>query len=577
MTLLSCRNIGKWFGEHQVLQDVHFDIANQERIGLVGLNGVGKTTLANIISGKLEADSGEVVHFTQNMRIGYLLQSSSYAIHTVEQWRNGLHEESVEFLEAASQIGLKKLYDWEEEQLTQLSGGERTKVALAHILTTKPDLFILDEPTNHLDFQGVEWLIAELRSHQIASIIISHDRYFLDQTVHRIIELEHGKVTNYKGNYSAYREEKQRKYESQLHQYEQRQRYEKKIEQEISQLKEWSAKGHREAGKVGKMAEMRTGIKEFHRKKAKMRDKQVKSRLKRLQKIEVECVEKPIQEPTVHIDWGQSNKRGKRVIIADRVIKQFGSRQLFGASSFYVQRGERIGIVGKNGCGKSTLVHMLCGNGTVDSGELWLSPHATISVLTQDVGDMQADQLIWEVIRERLYDRNKFVSVLSNMGLNEQLLGKKLNDLSLGEKTRFKLASIVSEKRDVLILDEPTNHLDLIYREQLEEALMSYNGTLLVVSHDRYFLEKICDRLLVFENETIQRREYGFKEYMERSTRKPAKQKQRLKITEQQMVIENELAYIIGELSRYEPTEPQYISLDQRYQELIQQKKLLNN
>lgn len=579
MTLLSCRNISKSFGEQTVLQNVNLDIAKKDHIGLVGLNGAGKTTLANILFGQLSPDGGEIIPHMQGLRIGYLLQSSLYLVRTLDQPDQHEEKDEKRFLEVSSYLGLNKVRDWTPERAKGLSGGEKTKLAIAQVWAASPDLLILDEPTNHLDFQGIEWLVQELRSHDITTIIISHDRYFLDQTVTRIVELEDGTLTNFTGNYTAYREEKQQRLESQKHLYAEQTKYQNKINAEIARLKDWSSKAHREAGKVGKMAEMRTGVKEFYRAKAKKMDKQIKSRIKRLEKIEIEGVRRPKEEPTVEFDWSTPEKRGKRLVIADRIAKRFGSRSLFKDSSFYIQRGEKVGLIGPNGSGKTTLINMIGGLEPTDEGTLWVSPQSYFSVLTQEVSNQDSKMTVTDAVHQSFHLREeakKALNLLVSMGFEEQLFQRRLSELSPGEKTRFRLAMLVMQQQDMLALDEPTNHLDLIYREQLEDTLSAYTGTLLVVSHDRYFLEKICDKLLVIEGGRIRRLEYGFRAYMEKSLKRAEEPlpdgKQRL---EDQLMLENRLAFLIGEICKYQPGDERYQRLDAEYKQVLEQKRAL--
>ncbi|MDP5276774.1 ABC-F family ATP-binding cassette domain-containing protein [Chengkuizengella axinellae] len=577
MSLISLYNINKSFGDQSVLKDVNLEVKHGERIGLVGMNGAGKTTLANIICGKTKTDSGEITRYVRNLKIGYLLQSTSYS---QESFNHMFEQDHHDFLEVSSHLGLKKVQNWNSDKISGLSGGEKTKLAIAHVYTSKPDLLILDEPTNHLDFQGVEWLISELNHFEASTIIISHDRYFLDQTVDRIIEIEDGMITNYSGNYTFYREEKERRFESQKHQYEQQKKYEKKIELEIERLNNWSSKAHREAGKVGKMADMRMGVKEFYRTKAKKMDKQVKSRIKRLEKIEIEGVQKPKEESKVYFDLEKQNQRGRRYIVANQIKKMMGEKLLFQDSSFSILRGERIGLIGPNGCGKTTFLQILSKKDKLDDGDLWISPSLKISHLTQDVNDLNPDKTMKEIIEGIHYIRNdvqKTVNLLISMGLQESMLNKSMGQLSLGERTKFKLAQLMNENRDLLILDEPTNHLDLQSRERLEKTLEAYSGTLLIVSHDRYFLEKICDKLLIFKDDKVQKVESGYKEYSEKvqEVEKQPDSKTQENILEEKMVIENRLLNIIGELGRLNPSDLEYQALDEEYNKLTKRKKLL--
>ncbi|WP_219837381.1 ribosomal protection-like ABC-F family protein [Paenibacillus sp. R14(2021)] len=596
-TLLTIRNLRKSFGDTEVLKQVSADIGARERIGLVGMNGAGKSTLANLIFGSLLPDAGQLIRHMEGMRIGYLLQSTSYTVHTFSSMLEGEsgRPDNGDFLEVTSHLGLRRVKEWDDSRLSGLSGGEKTKLALAHIWTSEPNILLLDEPTNHLDFQGVDWLVDELKSFGGTTILISHDRYFLDETVDRIIELQDGVSTAFPGNYAFYRAEKERRYLSQQHQYEEQQKYEQKIEAEIARLKNWSEKAHREAGKKGKMAEMRAGVKEFYRSKAKSMDKQIKSRIHRLEKIEIEGVEKPKEESKISFGWENAGKRGRRIVEASRISKSFGDRQLIADSSFYLRRGEKVGLIGPNGSGKTTLIGMLLAQQDVDSGQLWMSPTVKAAYLTQDVSDLDEGLTVLELLQEAheiRSDIGKARTMLAHMGFHAAMLMKPVRQLSLGERTRIKLAQLMMREQDLLILDEPTNHLDLASREQLEQTLQAYNGTLIIVSHDRYLIDSICTKLLVIEEGSIRRLESGYKDYRERArgeaansagkTRQmdDASEKRRNLLEQQQreeelLIVMNQMTYLLGELSKLKPTDNQYAELDEAFKQQAARKKQL--
>lgn len=572
MTILRCEQIKKGFGELQVLTDVTLDVNTGDRIGLVGENGAGKTTLASIIAGEMEPDGGQIIWYKPGLRVGHLRQSSSYALNVFyEMATEGSRPEAAEhFFALSSRLGLKQVSRWDESRFLGLSGGEQTKLALASIWVTQPDVLILDEPTNHMDFQGVEWLAAELRKYQGAAVIISHDRYFLDQVVSRILELANGTVTNYTGNYSHYREEKRRRFRIQLHQYEAQQHREKQIEDQIRRMQNWSARAHREAGKKGTMNEMRMGIKEFYRAKAKKRDQQVKSRIKMMEKMRREGVEKPREEPDVRFQLAGADKRGRRIIVAENLGMAYPGKILFSSSSFYVQRGEKVGMFGPNGCGKTTVIRLLLQADQPTEGNIWLSPSLRPGYLSQDVagldpGKNALDNLgvsgRQEVTRAR--------TLLANMGFDETMVLKPVRNLSLGEQMRIKLAEMVLKDKDLLILDEPTNHLDLNSRECLEATLSEYSGTLLLVTHDRYLLERVCDKMLVFENKKVVRKEHEFKRYWEEGKQSTEN------CGQQKMIIETRMAWLAGKLAELGPEDPEFAGLDQEYKDLARKKREL--
>lgn len=570
MMLLSYHNITKSYGDLNVLKNVNMDIHSKERIGLVGNNGAGKTTLTNIIFGCIEKDSGTIKLNQTGLKIGYLLQSGAYRINMLKE-----SEVSEDFLETTSRLGLKKVYGWDNERFTGLSGGERTKLALAELWAEHTDMLILDEPTNHMDFQGIEWLVSELNNFQGTVLIISHDRYFLDRTVNHIVEIEDGCAFDYPGNYSFYRDEKKRIYESRLHQYLIEKQYKETIENQIDNLKNWSHKAHNQARETAIKNGVKFGGKEFYRGKAKKMDKQIKSRVNRLQKLIEEGTKKPKEEQKISFEFNNTKKLGRNILEANDIYKSYKDKVLFKNSSFYIKRGDRIGIIGPNGCGKTTLIRVILGEESLDNGRLWVSPSMKAAYLNQNIDDLNCDSSALEILDALEGERRtKAQNLLSNMGFTEAMMKKAVSFLSLGERRRVKLANLILNENNCLILDEPTNHLDLHSREELEDALCNYEGTILLVSHDRYMLEKICNRLLVFDGCSIKSHEFGFKEYQDMISQTSKTTKDNTKSSaEEKMLIENRIAYIIGEISRLTPNDPEYASLDKEFNYLMNQKK----
>ncbi len=555
--LIQAKQVTKSFGDRMVFDQVTFNIQHQSRIGLVGGNGAGKTTLANLIYGKVKPDQGSIVSGTEGIKIGYLLQSVDYTVHDFQPGHF-----SSEILELTSELGLTRVHTWEPERLDCVSHGEKLKIALSHIWASQPDLLLLDEPTNHLDVQGVKWLVKQLESFKGAVILISHDRYFLDQTVTEIFELENGKLTPYKGNYSTYRLEKKKRIEEQKHQYEVQQKNKVHIEAQIAQMQQWAEKAHRT---------MRTeeGFKEYHGVKAKKRDQAIKSKLKRLnQELERNQVERPVDEPSVRFHFEGSEKRGKRVLEARDLTKHFGGRTLFNNSNFYVNYGERIGLVGPNGAGKTTFLRMLLGEEPVSSGDLWLSDSARLAFLSQDAADLPSSETALEALglthREDIFRAR---TLLAQMGIKAERLNQPTQTFSLGERIRLQLTAMLLSPLDLLILDEPTNHLDLPTREQLQETLSEFPGTLLIVSHDYYFLNQVCNKLLVIENQKIKRIEMGLEQYDSRNKRQSGISKEEL------LRLDTEIAAILGQLSLAVPGSNRFKELDDTYLSLLRKKR----
>lgn len=571
MTIMKIRGIQKSFDERTIIQKADFDIKQGSRIGLVGNNGSGKTTLANIIYGDLLPDGGSVETYNGSLNIGYLKQSTEF---TVDEYQYEFSSEGKEIFLHTSKLGMNKVLTSGEVELQNLSGGEKLKLALARVWSSKPELLILDEPTNHLDLKGLEWLIKEVKNFNGTVLVISHDRHFLDRTVNEIIEIEDGVTNWFNGNYSDYRQEKQRLLDVQAHQYMNQQKYKEQIQQQISNLRNWSEKAHVQSTKQGTQSERRQiGFKEYHRVKAKKMDIQIKSKMKRLnQELLKNEIKKPREEAKVAFQFHESKKRGKRIVEVHDLEKNYGGLSLFKNSKFYLNHGERIGVLGVNGSGKTTLLHILLGKEEVSNGTVWLSESVKIGYLSQDVSDLPSTITALEYTG--LTDNAALGiarTIFANIGMAEEKLTVPIANLSLGERTRIKLATMLLNEVDFLILDEPTNHLDLASRENLEKTLMEFKGSILIVSHDVYFLNKISDKLLVIENNRITRKEIGLLEY---NKQKPIYSGNK-ETEEKLMILQNDISAMIGKLSLINKDHPEFSRLDDELTQLFVRKKEL--
>lgn len=562
MEILKLSGIQKSYGDKTILKDIAFTVQIGDRIGIVGNNGAGKTTVANILTGEIEMDKGMIEFPSGDISIGYVKQAAEGSLDVIEEVA-----QSGETLEQTSQLGLMKVHTWDRERAAHLSGGEKTKLSLASVWSSPCELLLLDEPTNHLDFNGVEWLIGEMATYPGAIIVISHDRYFLDQTVSQIIEIEDGVSSIYKGNYTDYYEEKERQYQSQLHRFELQQRKKEKIESQLNQLHNWSDKAHRQSTK-------QDGFKEFYRVKAKKMDKQIKSKKKRLEKeLAKNKIDKPKEREELQFHFKQNKKRGKRIVEVKNGEMGFGNRILFQNSHFYVKYAEKIGVLGENGCGKTTLLRILMGELQLSNGEVWKSDSLKVGYLSQDITDLNEEKTILEYLGLTVKDElSEARTILANIGFNADKIKQPISSLSLGERTRIKLVKLLLDEIDLLILDEPTNHLDLASRESLEKMLQSFEGTILVVSHDHYFLEKMCDKLLVFEDHVIRRVEMGLTEYLQKDQQEPVKNHN---LEEEKLLIDNEISATIGQLSLLSKDDPKYEELDKKLLELMKKKREL--
>ena len=530
--IMKCKDISKEYGDKVILKNINLDLKLGEKVGIVGENGADKTTLVNIITGNSVATSGEVIWYKEGIKIGYMKQATDYT-----------------------------------NLQSSLSGGERTKALLKSIIYGDFNLLILDEPTNHLDYEGVSWLIKKVNEFKGTIIIISHDRYFLDKTVNKVIEIEDKEVKIYNGNYTAYRDKKKKNFQAQMHAYIEQEKVKEKINNQIAELKKWSNKAHKEAGKKAIETGNKSGGKQFNRAKAKKMDAQVKSKIKRLQKLQVEGVDKPKEEGYIVFNGTSAGKIGSVVLEAKDISKAYDNKVLFNKSSFYIKQGEKVGVYGPNGCGKTTLIKAILGQEEIE-GEINISSSRKIGYISQDVTDINEEISIIKAFEiNSRKELGKLRSDLALIGFDAESLNKKIKYLSLGERMKIKLLLLIRESYEVLILDEPTNHIDLHVREQLESVLEKYNGTIILVTHDRYMMEKICDKLLVFDNKEIKRYEYNFNEYLEKINEK--NEKKNMNRAEENLIIDNRITCIISELSITNKDSVRYKELEKQYNELI--------
>lgn len=481
MSILTASKINKSYGVEQVLEDVSFTVNEGERIGIVGVNGAGKSTLFRIIAGEIPADSGELF-FARDKSLGYLKQRDHFPDGgTVMQ----------EMQKAASEEGKKRFEkergysydnactgmlrslaftdDYFEKPVSKLSGGERTRLALASILLQEPDILLLDEPTNHLDIGTLKWLEGYLASCKSTLLIISHDRYFLDRLTTRIFEIERGRLSAYDGNYSEYKEQKRLRYELDLKHYEHAAAERRRQEDMIRRFKE------RGTEKLIKRA---------------------KSREKRLARSA--APEKPsILRQKLSMSFEQKLGSATEVLIAEDISMSFGKgdekRQLFSGVNLDIMKGDRICMVGANGVGKTTLLKIIMGKIRPDSGWLKLGQNVIPAYYDQEQRLLDNDKTVLDELHSSYirYDQTELRSMLGRLGFYGDDVFKRVSELAGGEKAKLSLLKLMMTGANFLIMDEPTNHLDINAREVFEDALLDFPGTLLIVSHDRYLLEKI--------------------------------------------------------------------------------------
>lgn len=518
--ILSCNNIDKTFVDNHVIKNASFHIEEYEKAAIVGINGAGKTTLLKIITGSLPADAGSVT-LAKDKSFGYLAQHQAVdsentifdELLTVKQevldleaairqteadmkhaagaeldtllkkYANMTHRfENINGYACKSEItGILKGLGFHEDEFDKkvatLSGGQKTRVALGKLLLQNPDLIMLDEPTNHLDLNSIAWLETYLLNYKGAVIIVSHDRYFLDKIATKIIEIDNGVVSSFNGNYSNYAAQKERLRTEQMHAYLNQQREIKHQEEVIDKLKQ------------------------FNREKS---IKRAESREKMLDKIE--RLEKPVEvKADMKLALTPHRTSGNDVMQIEGLSKRFDSQQLFENVSFEIKRGEHVAIIGDNGTGKTTLLKIINELVPMDSGTIRLGANVEIGYYDQEHHVLHMDKTLFEEISDDYpYLTNTEIrNTLAAFLFTGEDVFKKISALSGGERGRVSLAKLMLSEANFLILDEPTNHLDITSKEILETALNAYEGTVLYVSHDRYFINKTASRILELTHQTF--------------------------------------------------------------------------
>ncbi len=517
-----------------IFKDINATVGRGEVIGLIGRNGSGKTTLLQILQGKVKQTGGQVEWLNQQTEVFLVDQEKqTYALEHVTQ------------LEAS----LMAKWHIPDVPYKALSGGEKLKIRLAKGFAIAPELLLLDEPTNHLDLESTQLLIDQIEKYSGTIIFVSHDRYFLDKVATKIWSIENRKLIEQKGNYSNYIKIRERKRLTQAREYEKQQKKIDLVESQINELKSWSNKAHAQSTK-------QEGFKEYYRVKAKRMDSQINSKRKRLEKeLEKSKVERVEEDRQVCFSLQANTKVGKRFLEVKNLKKQFGNRLLFERTNFTIQHGERVALIGPNGCGKTTFLNILMGNEPAQ-GDIWISPSANIGYLTQQVFDLPLDQTPEQLFRRETFkERGQVQNLMKHLGFTASQWSEPIERMSMGERVKCKLMLFILDDKDVLILDEPTNHLDLPSREQLETTLAEYNGTLVVVSHDQYFLSKTTSVQLLFENQRIQKK-------LILSTEKVDS------LEEQRLKLETERQEVLGKLSFLSSKSPEYPELDKRFNEL---------
>lgn len=526
MIACSVQNIAKMFGGNSLFTNLSFQIAEGERIGLIGQNGSGKTSIFKLLTEIESPDSGGI-HFKKGIQVGYLAQipvfsdemTSKEVLLTAFQelmeienkmkelenkMRSSLEEKQLEpllltygglqeqytngggyeieanLMKIADGLGIIQLLS---KPFSLLSGGEKTKVGLGRMLLQRPDLLLLDEPTNHLDIASIEWLGQFLKEYAGAIIVISHDRYFLDEVVTKIFDLEDGEITIYHGSYSQFVVEKEKRLLQEFQAYEEQQKKIKKMKEAIKRLREWANQANPPSEGLHKRA------------------RNMERALERMEKVKRPIMEQ--KKMKLHLE--STSRSGKDVLVGEEISKAFNGKSLFARLNIHIQWGEHVAIVGGNGTGKSTLLKLLLQEIDADTGTVKIGSNVKVGYLSQHYHISNQNQTLMEAFREEVaVSEGEARNILANFVFFGHSVYKKVSQLSGGERMRLRLAQLMYQDINLLVLDEPTNHLDIESCEVLEEALGNFTGTILAVSHDRYFLNKLFEKTYWLEDGSLQ-------------------------------------------------------------------------
>ncbi|HNW86396.1 MAG TPA: ABC-F family ATP-binding cassette domain-containing protein [Candidatus Limiplasma sp.] len=537
MILISVQNVQKGFGAHEVLRDVTFSLQKGEKMGLIGVNGCGKTTLMRMLSGEEQPDGG-AIHKNRELRIGYLAQIDDIALTdtvwgamlrvfepviALEKRLHALEAElaahtddeamtlhlSAEYQRLTEQFARMEGYAYEGEMIGvltglgigrdmfdrnvgTLSGGERTRLSLSKLLLQKPDVLLMDEPTNHLDLEAIEWLQNYLSEYKGTLLLISHDRYFLDHVCTTMGEMLGGRVIKFTGNYTEYMKKRSADFEARMKAYQLQQ---KEIEREQAIIERYRS---------------------FNREKS---IRAAESRQKRLDKVE--RLDKPLEENHVRFAFDVRRRMGEEALEVKNLQKSFDGRTVFHDINFKLRTGDRVALIGPNGVGKSTLFKILMNRETPDRGAVRFGVNVDIGYYDQHQQELNPENTVLDEVWNAFptMEQSKVRGALGLFLFSGDDVFAKINSLSGGERGRVALTKLMLRKDNLLLLDEPTNHLDMDSREVLEDALYDFPGTILAISHDRYFINRFADRVMVMNEDGVTEYLGNFDDYMEKRDR----------------------------------------------------------
>ncbi|HFQ6083137.1 TPA: ribosomal protection-like ABC-F family protein [Listeria monocytogenes] len=524
MTIVAMNEVVKSFTGDIILEKVSLQLEEGERVGLIGRNGEGKSTILKILKGTEGVDSG-IVTSKKGARIGLLEQLSSVdpniiviivehylrtSFGELEDMEKELRSLEAEMATNASEklmnrygdkmalfgelggyemdanlnkvvnglgIGLLLSQRWGD-----LSGGEKTKAALAHLLLQKTDLLLLDEPTNHLDLMAVEWLTAFLQHYSGTVLVVSHDRYFLDEVVEKMVELENRELIVYHTNFSGYLKEREERLLREFQDYKDQQKKIKKMQQAIKRLRQWAMQANPPNDAMFRRA------------------KNMERALERMEKVK-----RPVlTQKQMQLQFDEAGRSGQEVVVMENLSKSFSEKAIVQDVSLQIRQGERVAIIGENGAGKSTLLKIMEGKVVPDGGMIKVGASVKIASLSQQMEELNEALTVLDAFRDKVaVTEGEARQMLAGFMFYGEMVFRKVGNISGGERMRLRLAQFINMPVNTLILDEPTNHLDIASREILEEALRAFSGTIITVSHDRYFIDQLCSKVIWLENKQL--------------------------------------------------------------------------
>jgi ATP-binding cassette subfamily F protein 3 len=549
--MLYFENLSKSYAGKKVFENINGRVERGDRIGLIGGNGIGKSTLVKILSGEECTDMGKL-EVSSSVKILYIEQYPKFSenVSVYEElykstFNNSSNIKSPDAVtqKALNTIGLTEKF-WRIEA-RNLSGGEKTKLMLGKVLVSDFNLLILDEPTNHLDMESCKWLEEYLEQLNKTILVISHDRFFLDKVVNKIWELTADNLKVYKGNYSKYKIQKETEFKSQLKEYEKQQTRIENLERAIENRKNWYASAHKTAGQN-----------DFYRSKAKKHTSVLKAKKRELEKLEKNKTEKPKKSKSPAFEVINKNiiddKLPPILIRVENLTKSYGTRTVFKDVFFDIKRGDKIAVIGANGTGKTTLLKIINGLDQNYDGTVSISPSVKFGYFSQEISNLDLNDTILNNLLLTGATVNEVRLLLAGLLFKGDDVNKKVANLSMGERSRVAFAKLILSGANLLILDEPTNYMDIISREKVEDVLDEYQGSILFVSHDRYFIKRIANKILKIENQNIKYYGGDYRYYLDKIRNEALHDKlgkDYNQLSDQIRRLENELAFLSGKLA----------------------------